>query len=73
MFSVENLPEKYLISEEEDAPVLVVFFDTEHNSLCNYIIGDDTKMFGQTINIIDKNNPMCLIWSTQSSTLEYLE
>lgn len=41
------------MSEEEDAPVLVVFFDTEHNSLCNYIIGDDTKIFGQTINIID--------------------
>ena len=53
MFSVDKLPEKYLMSEEEDVPVLVVFLDTENNSLCNYIIGDDTKMFGQTINILD--------------------
>jgi len=41
------------MSEEEDAPVLVVFLDTENNYLCNYVIGDDTKIFGQTINIFD--------------------
>jgi hypothetical protein len=29
MFSVEKLPEKYLMSEEEDAPVLVVFFNDD--------------------------------------------
>jgi hypothetical protein len=40
---VDVLPEKHLNTDDEEAPSLVIFLDTENNVICTYVIGDGKK------------------------------
>ena len=37
----------------EDPPRLVVYLDTDDQVQCIYVVGDGTKIFGQTCSILD--------------------
>ena len=50
---MDVLPEKHLNTDDEEAPSLVIFLDTENNVICTYVIGDGKKILGQTLNVLD--------------------
>ena len=49
--NVENISETHLKTSPEDPPRLVVYLDTDGNVQCIYVVGDGTKIVGQTYSI----------------------